>query len=88
MNKELVILSMIQENDHSIFVSLKMIILFSTLFLFPICIFAYFIVDTMINISFVYYFSLKKFAYDKSGEMKCDFTQYEIVTFLQSAIFM
>ena len=47
MNKELVILSMIQENDHSIFVSLKMIILFSTLFLFPICIhvFAYFIVD-------------------------------------------
>ena len=47
---------MIQENDHSIFVSLKMIILFSTLFLFPICIlkFAYFIVDTMINISFVY----------------------------------
>ena len=47
MNKELVILSMIQENDHSIFVSLKMITLFSTLFLFPICIFAYFIVDTM-----------------------------------------
>ena len=45
MNKEHVILSMIQENDHSIFVSLKMIILFSTLFLFPICIFAYFIVD-------------------------------------------
>ena len=54
MNKELVILSMIQENDHSVFVSLKMIILFSTLFLFSICIFAYFIVDTMINISFVY----------------------------------
>ena len=54
MNKELVILSMIQENDHSIFVSLKMIILFSTLFVLPICTFAYFIVDTMINISFVY----------------------------------
>ena len=53
MNKELVILSMAsyydelkQENDHSIFVSLKMIILFSTLFLFHICIFAYFIVDS------------------------------------------
>ena len=54
MNKELVILFMAsyynqlkQENDHSIFVSLKMIILFSTLFLFlyHICIFAYFIVD-------------------------------------------
>ena len=52
MNKELAILSMAsyydelkQENDHSIFVSLKMIILFSTLFLFHICIFAYFIVD-------------------------------------------
>ena len=34
-----------QENDFSIFVSLKMIILFSSLFLFHICIFAYFIVD-------------------------------------------
>ena len=52
MNKELVILSMAsyygelkQENDNAIFVSLKMIILFSTLFLFHICIFAYFIVD-------------------------------------------
>ena len=52
MNKEHVILSMAsyyvelkQENDNSIFVSLKMIILFSTLFLFHICIFAYFIVD-------------------------------------------
>ena len=52
MNKELVILSMAsyyaelkQENVNSIFVSLKMIILFSTLFLFHICIFTYFIVD-------------------------------------------
>ena len=36
-----------QENDHLIFVSLKMIILFFTkkMFLFHICIFAYFIVD-------------------------------------------
>ena len=52
MNKELAILSMAsyydelkQANDHSIFVSLKMIFLFSTLFLSHICIFAYFIVD-------------------------------------------
>ena len=53
MNKELVILPMASyydelklENDHSIFVSLKMICLISTLFLvFHICILAYFIVD-------------------------------------------
>ena len=44
-----------QENDHSIFVSLKMIILFFTLFLFHICIFAYFIVDNYGNIIFVYF---------------------------------
>ena len=64
MNQELIILismasywdELNQENDHSIFVSLKMIILFFTLFLFHICIFAYFIVDiTMINIIFVYF---------------------------------
>ena len=34
-----------QENDHTIFASLKVIILFSNLFLFHIFIFAYFIVD-------------------------------------------
>ena len=87
MKKEHVILSMIQENDHSIFVSLKMIILFSTLFLFPICIFAYFIVDNYVKYQFCILILIEKFAYDKSGEMKCDFTQYEIVTFLQSDIF-
>ena len=43
-----------QENDLPIFVSLKMIILFSTLFLFHICIFAYFVVDNYINLSFEY----------------------------------
>ena len=63
MNKELVILSMAsyydelkQENDHSIFVSLKMIILFSTLFYFYF-IFVYLLISLliiMINISFVY----------------------------------
>ena len=54
MNKELVILPMASyydelklENDHSIFVSLKMIFLISTLFpVFHICIFAYFIVSS------------------------------------------
>ena len=57
---------LIQENDHSIFVSLKMIILFFTLFLFHICIFAYFIVDNYDTYYFCI-FSLIKFAYDKSG---------------------
>ena len=81
MHQELVILSMAryfdefkQENDHSIFVSLKMIILLCTLFLFHTCIFAYFIVDYYDKYQFCI-FSLIKFAYDKSGEMKCDFTQ-------------
>ena len=52
MNQELIILSIAsyyddlkQKNDHSIFVSSKMINLFSTLFLFHICMLAYFIVD-------------------------------------------
>ena len=83
INQELVILSMArydnefkQENDHSIFVSLKMIILLSTLFLFHICIFAYFVVDNYDKYQFCI-FSLIKFAYDKSGEIKCDITQYE-----------
>ena len=51
------------------------------------CIFAYFIfVDNYDKYQFCI-LSLIKFAYDKSGEMKCGFTQYEI-TFLQSAIFI
>ena len=61
MNKELAILYMAsyydelkQENDQSIFVSLKMIILFPTLFLFHICIFAYFIVDNYDKYLFLY----------------------------------
>ena len=66
-------------NDHSSFVSLKMIILFLTLFLF-VC----FIVDKYDKYHFCI-FSLIKFAYDKGGVMKCDFTQYTIA-FLQSAI--
>ena len=79
MDKELAILSMAsyydelkQENDHSIFVSLKMIILLSTLFLFHICIFAYFIVDNYDKYLFCILIPLIKFGYDKSGEMKCD----------------
>ena len=47
---------MIQENDHSIFVSLKMIILFSTLFLYISYLYILLIslLIIMINISFVY----------------------------------
>ena len=75
-----------QENYHSIFVSLKMLILFFTLFLFHICIFAYFIVDNYDKYHF-FIFSSIKFVYDKRWVMKDDFTQYAI-TFLQSAIYM
>ena len=62
-------------------------VLFSTLFLFHICIFAYIFDDNYDKYQFCI-FSLIKFAYDKNGQMKYDFTQYEIVTLLQSAIFM
>ena len=43
----------------------------------PSCIFAYFIVDNYDKYQFCI-FSLIKFAYDKSGEIKCDVNQYEI----------
>ena len=49
-----------QENDHPIFVSLKMIILFSTLFLFHICIFTYFIVDNYDKYQFCILFGIDK----------------------------
>ena len=75
-----------QENDQSIFVSLKMIIIFFTLFLFHMCIFVYFTVDNYDKYHFCI-FSLIKFVYDKSRVMKGDFTQYA-TTFLQSAIYM
>ena len=55
-----------QENDHSIFVSLKMIILFFTLLLFHICIFAYFIVDNYDKYHFCI-FSLIKFGMIRVG---------------------
>ena len=63
-----------------------MIILFSNLLLFHICIFAYFIVDNFDIFKFCI-FSLIKFAYNKIGKLKCDFTVYAI-TCLKTAIFM
>ena len=74
MNQELIILismasywdELNQENDHSIFVSLKMIIFFFTLFLFHICIFAYFIVDNYDKYHFCI-FSLIKFGMIRVG---------------------
>ena len=58
-----------QENDHSIFVSLKMIILFFTLFLFHICIFAYFIAENYDKYHFCI-FSLIKFGMIRVGWWK------------------
>ena len=56
-----------KENDHSIFVSLKMIILFFTLLLFHICI--YFIVDNYDKYHFCI-FSLIKFGMIRVGRRK------------------